>query len=435
MNRPSFYTFSVLFFIFQTIISKENQANDYTMLSIFSFNLTTDSRTDMTSQKINDSFEPINEEVTNRSWNFSFDNYDYSYLYNMDLDSNIYLDLSTLNIVLIVLYSVIFITGLLGNTFVIFIIVKFKSMRTVTNYFLMNLTVGDIFVILICIPITLGQSVYKKWIYGEVLCKLTSYIQGSAVCVSVLSLLSISVSRYFAIYKPLTAKIIFSIRNVRFMLVGIWCLSFISFSPLLVVNSVESVDIGAVGALMFEAKICEEDWGDQVYKNVFNVFVFCILFVWPFIIMTIAYVVIGNTLWFRNPALNEECKVYQVKAKLILKQRRRTVKMLICVVTIFGLSWLPYYIVNFWLNYNMGNPDMIVAMTTVNIYVYPLVLLLGLSNSAVNPICYCFMSKGFRRGLRESLYSLFAIQTLFRRGSGLFKFKSTFSESFDTANV
>jgi hypothetical protein len=137
------------------------------------------------------------------------------------------------------LYGLIFIIGLFGNLFVIFVILRFKSMQTLTNYFLVNLTCGDIFVFVICIQLTLGSTVYKKWIYGEILCKLTPFIQGMAVGVSVLSLLFISISRYFAIYKPLTAKITSSTKNVRIMICVIWIISHGSFSPLLSLNSVK----------------------------------------------------------------------------------------------------------------------------------------------------------------------------------------------------
>lgn len=352
--------------------------------------------------------------------------------FEIDLDeTEFFLDLSSLNIFLIVLYGIIFIVGLLGNMFVIFVIIKFKSMRTLTNYFLVNLTVGDILVIFICIPVTLGSTIYKKWIYGEVLCKLTPFIQGSAVGVSVLSLLLISISRYFAIYKPLTAKIVFSTKNVRAMLVGIWTVSIASFSPLLFVNSVTSSSLYG----LLESKQCEENWRSQLDKNIFNLFVFSILFVWPFIVMMVAYSVIGYTLWYGNPALADECKMHQLRTNLILKQRRRTVKMLICVVIIFGLCWLPYYIVNLWLDFSVDDKSKTVVMTTVYTYIYPFVMILGLSNSAVNPICYCLLSRGFRRGLRHILYcnGFFHRSSAFLKSS--FKLKSTVSESFDTANV
>lgn len=379
---------------------------------------------------------PGNMAAIGKSENVSYYGHIYDYenfdprLFLSDIDLDLYLDMSPVNILLIVLYSVIFLLGLFGNIFVIVAIVKFKSLRTLTNYFLLNLTIGDILVILVCIPVTLGSNLYKKWVYGEFLCKLTPFIQGSAVGVSVLSLLSISISRYFAIYKPLSAKIIFSKRNVRIMLVIIWVISFTSLSPLLFVNSVKTYVVYDY----FESQFCEEVWAEHKDKNIYNVFIFCILFVWPFILMAIAYAVIGHTLWIGNSVLMEDYSCQQKRSNLILKQRRRTVKMLVCVVILFALCWLPYYIVNFWLDFNILDDSKVELMTFVHSYIYPFVTALGLGNSAVNPICYCFMSRGFRRGFDEMLCN-----GLLKRGGSFlrssFKLKSTVSESFDTANL
>lgn len=379
---------------------------------------------------------PGHMAVIGKSENASYYGHIYDYenfdprLFLSHIDLDLYLDMSPVNILLIVLYSAIFLLGLFGNVFVIVAIVKFKSLRTLTNYFLLNLTIGDILVILVCIPVTLGSNLYKKWVYGEFLCKLTPFIQGSAVGVSVLSLLSISISRYFAIYKPLSAKIIFSKRNVRIMLVIIWVISFASLSPLLFVNSVKTYVVYDY----FESQFCEEVWTEHKDKNIYNIFIFCILFVWPFILMTIAYAVIGHTLWIGNSVLMEDYSCQQKRSNLILKQRRRTVKMLVCVVILFALCWLPYYIVNFWLDFNILDDSKVELMTFVHSYIYPFVTALGLGNSAVNPICYCFMSRGFRRGFDEMLCN-----GLLKRGGSFlrssFKLKSTVSESFDTANL
>ena len=344
------------------------------------------------------------------------------------------LDLSALSIVSIVLYSLVFIVGLLGNVLVIVVIIKFKSMRTLTNVFLVNLTIGDILVILICVPLTLAGQIYRKWIFGDVLCKLTPFIQGTAIGVSVLSLLTISISRYYAIYKPLKAKIVFSKKNVRILIVLIWVVSITCFSPLLYVSSVTTYGVPGI----FVNKICEEKWdsigGD---KNIYNLFIFSVLFVFPFVVMGTTYTVIGYTLWHGNAMLFNNNAITQAykKTHLILRQRRRTVKMLICVVTIFGVSWLPYYCINIWIDFNIGQYNVSDGvMAIISSYVYPLVLLLGLSNSAVNPICYCFLSHGFRRGFNK----IFCLRLRRRRRSSYLLSsirKYSQSESIETADM
>ncbi|XP_052787396.1 QRFP-like peptide receptor isoform X1 [Mya arenaria] len=351
-------------------------------------------------------------------------------LYLSNLDVDLYLDLSPLNVALIVLYGFIFLSGLFGNIIVIISIIRFKSLRTLTNYFLLNLTIGDILVIIVCIPLTLGSTIYKKWVYGEVLCKLFPFLQGTAVSVSVLSLLFITGSRYVAIYRPLVSKLVFSKRNVRIMIFFIWCVSFSAMLPLLVVNKVRH----EIELEIFESIICEEKWNRLDDKFIFTVFIFIILFVCPFILMTICYIVIGYTLWYSRKCLVDESSCQKNKNQIILRQRRRTVKMLVCILVTFGICWLPYYAVNFWIDANIGDASKTEMMSAVYTYMFPLVVLLGLSNSAVNPVFYYILCRGFRRSFNTILCS-----GLLKRGEQLLrqsmKGKHTISESVDTAQL
>ncbi|KAI8507432.1 Neuropeptide FF receptor 2 [Branchiostoma belcheri] len=52
-------------------------------------------------------------------------------------------------------YVVIFVLGVTGNLLVCVVVIKDRSMRTVTNYFIVNLAVSDLLVMLICLPVTL----------------------------------------------------------------------------------------------------------------------------------------------------------------------------------------------------------------------------------------------------------------------------------------
>ena len=49
-------------------------------------------------------------------------------------------------------YILIFITALLGNGFVCYIVYSSARMKTVTNLFIVNLAVGDILMTLFCVP-------------------------------------------------------------------------------------------------------------------------------------------------------------------------------------------------------------------------------------------------------------------------------------------
>ena len=81
--------------------------------------------------------------------------------------------------VLIVLYLYVFLVGLIGNSLVFFAVMRNRHMRTVTNFFIVNLATADFMVILICLPPTVFEDVTETWYMGKVMCKAVKYLQVS----------------------------------------------------------------------------------------------------------------------------------------------------------------------------------------------------------------------------------------------------------------
>ncbi|XP_052268259.1 neuropeptide SIFamide receptor-like [Dreissena polymorpha] len=79
------------------------------------------------------------------------------------------------------MYGLVFVFGLLGNTFVIAVIYKEPSMHNVTNYFILNMAVADLMVVLFCVPITFLGSIFTGWRYGEFMCKVPGHLLQSAL--------------------------------------------------------------------------------------------------------------------------------------------------------------------------------------------------------------------------------------------------------------
>lgn len=61
-----------------------------------------------------------------------------------------------------VAYLLVFIVGLVGNCFVIAVVYRSPRMRTVTNFFIVNLAVADILVIVFCLPATLMSNIFVR---------------------------------------------------------------------------------------------------------------------------------------------------------------------------------------------------------------------------------------------------------------------------------
>ena len=74
----------------------------------------------------------------------------------------------TLGILLCFAYALVFITGIIGNSFVVAVILRLPRMRTPTNFFIVNLAVADLLVVIFCIPFNLISSLFSgmcHWIF------------------------------------------------------------------------------------------------------------------------------------------------------------------------------------------------------------------------------------------------------------------------------
>ena len=67
--------------------------------------------------------------------------------------------------------------ALIGNCLVITLVIRFKSMRTTTNYYLVNLAVSDLLVAVMPIWIHVVSSLNEHWLFGSFLCKFNPFLQ------------------------------------------------------------------------------------------------------------------------------------------------------------------------------------------------------------------------------------------------------------------
>lgn len=69
---------------------------------------------------------------------------------------------TAMSIVYGVAYFIVFLVGIVGNSFVVAVVLRSPRMRTVTNYFIVNLAIADILVIIFCLPATLMSNIFVR---------------------------------------------------------------------------------------------------------------------------------------------------------------------------------------------------------------------------------------------------------------------------------
>lgn len=114
----------------------------------------------------------------------------------------------------------------------------------------------------------------------------------------------------------------------------------------------------------------------------------------PLAIMIVIYVSIGFELWGQR--VIGEATTHQQDS---INSKRRVVKMMIVVVSVFGTCWLPYHIYFIYSNIDPRiNHWAYIQETYLAIY------WLAMSNSMINPMIYFAMNNRFRQGFLQVFY-------------------------------
>lgn len=72
---------------------------------------------------------------------------------------------------------VVNVLAIVGNVLVIIIVLKFKNMRTTTNFYLVNLAISDLLVGLMPIWVHIVASLNEFWVFGSFMCKFNPFLQ------------------------------------------------------------------------------------------------------------------------------------------------------------------------------------------------------------------------------------------------------------------
>ncbi|XP_017057221.1 neuropeptide SIFamide receptor [Drosophila ficusphila] len=305
-----------------------------------------------------------------------------------------------MSVVYCVAYIVVFLVGLVGNSFVIAVVLRAPRMRTVTNYFIVNLAIADILVIVFCLPATLIGNIFVPWMLGWLMCKFVPYIQGVSVAASVYSLIAVSLDRFIAIWWPLRQM---TKRRARIMIIGIWVIALVTTIPWLLffdlVPAEEVFSDALVSSYSQPQFLCQEVWPPGTDGNLYFLLanlVACYLL--PMSLITLCYVLIWIKVSTRSiPGESKDAQMDRMQQKSKVK----VIKMLVAVVILFVLSWLPLYVI--FARIKFGS-DISQEEFEILKKVMPVAQWLGSSNSCINPILYS-VNKKYRRGFAAIIKS------------------------------
>ncbi|XP_072015793.1 orexin receptor type 2-like [Amphiura filiformis] len=305
---------------------------------------------------------------------------------------------------LIVAYGIIFLLALLGNTLVCVAVLRNEHMRTVTNYYIVNLAVADILVSIICLPATVTLDVSESWFFGDRLCTFIPYFQNVSVAVSVYTLMMIAVDRYLAICRPL--KFQTSATRTISVIIIVWTVSFVIMIPDAIVHDTQANKATAIlGKPLWLMACYEAKWYGKEWQKLFYVFKSTVLYGMPLLVISVAYIMVCIRLWSGIPTeegsststCRSDQKAISKTTAAQLQSRRNVARMLIVVVIIFAVCFFPLHLLNLLRVFDAFKG--IDAMVDSHQIAVPYLIahLMAFINSAVNPVIYNFMSAKFRQ--------------------------------------
>ena len=111
----------------------------------------------------------------------------------------------TFRVMRLALYPLVLATGILGNILVALVITlsRPRDLKPSVRYFILNLAISDLIVLIMFIPFDLAYMEMKVWVFGEAMCQLVNTLNYASVTVSGTTLAAISLERHRSIVYPI----------------------------------------------------------------------------------------------------------------------------------------------------------------------------------------------------------------------------------------
>ncbi|XP_063705139.1 RYamide receptor [Culicoides brevitarsis] len=294
-------------------------------------------------------------------------------------------------VIIYVMYISILLLALVGNGTVCFIVQSSPRMRTVTNYFIANLAVGDILMSFFCVPFTfISMFILQYWPFGAILCRVVNYSQAVSVFVSAYTLVAISVDRYIAIMWPLRPRI--TKRYAKCIIFFVWFFAFLTALPISIMSKL--IQPGSWHE-QCDRYICGEDWPDPTLNRYYTTALMILQFIIPLCVLVSTYTRIAVAVWGKRPPGEAE----NSRDQRMHKSKRKMIKMMVTVVIVFTMCWAPFNILGIIVAESGGDSELLP-------YFWLTFHWLAMSHSCYNPIIYCYMNARFRSGFITVLHTV-----------------------------
>ncbi|KAM9308263.1 chemokine XC receptor 1-like [Gastrophryne carolinensis] len=268
----------------------------------------------------------------------------------------------------VILNSFLFIFGIIGNCLVLWVISVCESLESLTNIFIINLSVADL-ILASCLPFFAVYH-HQGWVFGATACKVFNILFAIGFYSGLIFLTLLTYHRYIAVVDPLSAL------KAKRPLIGVlitviaWITSLTISTPLIIFH---------VQNAHSDSTKCEFD---HILPVLFSHYQQNISFFLAFCVIIFCYFKIISTLQHSRSQRNH-----------------KPLKLIFCIVVVYFLSWTPYSIAillqSFHFHGILKECELIKGIDYAK-YVSEKI---AISHCCLNPVLYAFVGIKFRRHL------------------------------------
>lgn len=293
----------------------------------------------------------------------------------MFLSTGSHFSLST-NVVFTFASSVTLLVSMIGNSLVIYIVIKNQTMRTSTNCLIVSLGICDVLITMIQAPLLIVNLYSGDEACVSYLGNLTSKIFMLGVSISfyssILSMVAIAIDRFLAVTRPLTYKV----SSKRLVNAGI---------PLVWLSS-----------CLLSSEMAMQGGKDEAPARTISLFAmysWLVFLVISLITLTVLYSAICYRPWRRSiPG-----EVFRNQQALATRTAWKVTISVISIVTVFFLSWAPIFMTLLEKSFDINSAYMSIMIE--NPIFTAISFWLVVNSSACNPCLYFLFIESFRQGL------------------------------------
>ncbi|XP_005999214.1 C-X-C chemokine receptor type 3-like [Latimeria chalumnae] len=218
-----------------------------------------------------------------------------------------------------VFYSLIFLVGVIGNTMVMSVLLKYKRVLAITDTYILHLAVADILMVA-TLPFWAVEAVHK-WIFGTAACKIIGSVFKINFYSGIFLLGCISFDRYLSIVHAVQMYKKRKSYSVHLSCFVVWAFCFLLTIPDMIYLESTYVPQSKVIQCIHNFNTSSA----RYWRNALRFNYHIIGFIIPFCIMVYCYMMIFKTLSASQGF-----------------QKQKALRVVVAVVVAFFLCWAPY---------------------------------------------------------------------------------------------